>query len=82
MVDKVVLLATVTDGNGGFVAAINDLGIEADGESLEGAQDNLIKSFRNWLEGCEGREDLAQLLADAGYPGVEENTELELQFVE
>ena len=82
MVDKVIIEARVTLKDEGYLAIIDALNIEAVGESVQDAQDNLVKSFRAWLETCEEAESLGESLAEVGYPGVEEDTELELHFVE
>ena len=79
--DTLVLQAQVTMREDGYLAAIDVLGLEAAGSTLEEAQDNLIKSFSLWLEAQEEGEKLEQSLAVAGLPGLEDNTELELHFV-
>ena len=56
--------------------------MEVTGDSVETAQENLISRFRSWLEAHEEAEDLAESLAQAGIPGVDNDTELELHFVE
>ena len=79
--DKVVLQVRVTPQDEGYQAMIDALVLEARGGTIDEAQDNLIKSFRIWLEGCEEQENLEQAMAEAGLPGVHEDTELELHFV-
>ena len=79
--DKVVLQARVTPQDGGYQAVIDALALEAYGVTISEAQDDLVKSFRAWLESCEEKESLEQVMAEAGYPGVEEDTEIELHFV-
>ena len=38
--------------------------------------------MRNWIEMQDARSLLEEALAEAGFPGVEEDTELQLEFVE
>ena len=38
--------------------------------------------MRAWIESHDGTDTLSVVLADAGYPGVDEDTELQLEFVE
>ena len=65
-----------------YVARILGLEIQGVGGSLEAAQDQLIQSMRIWIESQESGSKLEQSLTEAGYPGVEETTELQLEFVE
>lgn len=65
-----------------YVARIEDLGLEGEGESLEAAQDDLIQIMRAWIETHDGTDTLGDALAAAGYPDVDEETELQLEFAE
>ena len=78
----VVLKANVNQVEDRYVARIEDLDLEADGESLEEAQDELIQATRAWIESHDGTDTLSEVLADAGHPGVDEETELHLEFGE
>jgi len=78
----VILKANVNQIEDRYVARIDDLDLEADGESLEEAQDELIQVTRAWIESHDGTDTLSEVLADAGHPGVDEETELHLEFGE
>ena len=78
----VVLKANVNQIEDRYVARIDDLDLDADGESLEEAQDELIQVTRAWIESHDGTDTLSEVLADAGHPGVDEETELHLEFGE
>ena len=65
-----------------YVARIDDVGLVGEGETLEAAQDELIQVTRAWIESHDGADTLSGVLADAGYPGVDEETELQLEFIE
>ena len=80
--DTVVLTARVDREQARYVARIEDLGLEGEGESLEAAQDSLIQIMRAWIETHDGTDTLGNVLADAGYLGVDEDTELQLEFAE
>ena len=80
--EQVVLTARVTLDNGTYTARVDQLPLEGAGESVEQAQDELIRAMRAWIEANDGRDSLAQVLAEAGFPGVEEDTELQLEFSE
>lgn len=78
----VVLTAKVDRDMDRYVARIEDLGLEGGGESLEAAQDELIQIMRAWIEDHDGTDTLSTVLAEAGYDGVDEKTELQLEFAE
>ncbi len=80
--DTVVLTAKIDRDQARYVARIEDLGLEGKGESLEAAQDDLIQIMRAWIEAHDGSDTLGDALAAAGFPGVDEETELQLEFAE
>ena len=79
--ETVFLTAKVKEIENQYVARVDDLELEAIGESLETAQDELIQVVRGWIESHDGTDTLSDALADAGYPGVDEETELQLEFI-
>ena len=80
--ETVVLTAKVEEVEDRYVARIDNLNLEGVGESLEVAQDELIQVVRGWIESHDGTDTLSDVLADAGYAGVDEETELQLEFTE
>lgn len=80
--DRAVLTAIVEWQDGCYLAYIESLGLSAEGETVEAAQNELINLMRNWIEVQDARSLLEDSLAQAGLPGVEEETELQLEFVE
>ena len=82
VMDTVVLEAKVVKTDGGYVARIDDLNLECEGESLETAQDEMIEVMRAWIELQDGTDNLGDAMADAGFSGVNEETELQLEFVD
>ena len=80
--DTVVFTAKIDRDEARYVARIEDLGLEGEGESLEAAQDDLIQIMRAWIEAHDGSDTLGDALAAAGYGGVDEETELQLEFAE
>ena len=81
-IESVMLTARVTWDSDRFVAKVDQLPLEGVGESVEEAQDRLIQTMRAWIEANDGTDTLEQALADAGFPGVAEDTELQLEFVD
>ncbi len=80
--ERAVLTAKVEWQDGIYLASIESLGLSAEGETVEAAQNELISLVRNWIEVQDARSLLEDTLAQAGFPGVEEGTELQLEFVE
>jgi|TARA_B110001454_G_C12652551_1_gene406055 hypothetical protein len=65
-----------------YIAKIDELELEGEGATLEAAQDELIQVMRAWIESHDGTDTLSDVLADAGYPDVDEETEVQLEFGE
>jgi predicted RNase H-like HicB family nuclease len=80
--ESVVLTATIEQEEDRYVVRIDELDLEGTGESLEAAQDELIQIMRAWIETHDGTDSLSKAMDNAGYPGVDEDTELQLEFVE
>jgi hypothetical protein len=69
------------DGDG-CLATVGGLDLVGKGETVQEAQEDLVEKFISWVQACDGDGSLEETLSQAGYPGVDEGTELELQFVE
>ena len=80
--ETVLLTAQINTEDDRYVVRLDDLGLVSDGETLEAAQEELIQIVRAWIESHDGTDTLSSVLADAGYPGVDEETELQLEFAE
>jgi predicted RNase H-like HicB family nuclease len=79
--EQLLLTARVAKEDEGYVARVEQLPLAGFGESVQDAEDELIQAMRSWIEAQDGLENLEQALADAGFPGVEEDTELQLEFL-
>jgi len=78
----VVISAKIVMIEDKYVAKIDELELEGEGATLEAAQDELIQVMRAWIESHDGTDTLSDVLADAGYPDVDEETEVQLEFGE
>jgi hypothetical protein len=78
--ERLVLTARVNWDDARYIARIDQLGLEAAGESVREAQDELIDNLRAWIEVQDTTGGLEKALAEAGFPGVGEDTELQLEF--
>ena len=79
--EKVTLPARVVQEEDSCLATIDNLSLMGRGATVEEAQDDLVEKFMSWVQTCEGQGTLEETLSEAGYAGVEEDTELELHFV-
>ena len=80
--ERLTFTARIEQEASAFVARVDSLDLEGEGESLEEAQEDLVQVMRAWIETHDGTETLEQALEAAGFPGVGEDTELELEFEE
>jgi len=78
--EQLVLFAGVVRVDDGYAARLEDLELEGSGESIQSAQDELVDNLRGWIEMHEVGETLEQALHEAGFGGVDENTEILLEF--
>ena len=76
------MTARVEQNSAMFVARVDSLDLEGQGESSNAAQDDLVQVLRAWIETLDGMESLEDALAAAGFLGVDEDTELQLEFEE
>ena len=78
--ERLILTARVEQDSAKFVARVDSLQLVGEGDSLEAAQEDLVQVMRAWIETQDGTESLEDALAAAGFPGVDEDTELQLEF--
>ena len=80
--ETVLLTAQINMEDDRYVARLDDLALVSEGETLEAAQEELIQIVRAWIESHDGTDTLSSVLVDAGNPSVDDETELQLEFVE
>lgn len=80
--ESLTLTARVTLEDGVYMAKVDQLAIEATGASIEEAKDELIEAVRAWIQTQDRTEALETILSGAGFSGVDEDTEVQLEFVE
>ena len=78
----VQLTARITFDDGVYLAKVDQLPVEASGTSPEQAQDELAEAVRSWIQVQDSSDSLETSLSAAGFSGVTEDTEIELEFVE
>ena len=80
--EKLTVQGKVVEKEDGFLATVENLSLKGKGVTAKEAQDDLVGKFIAWVQSCEGQETLETALSEAGYDGVGEDTELELEFAE
>ena len=80
--DTVVLIAHVAWEGDRYLAGIEGLPLVAEGATAVQAQDGLINALRAWIEAQDGAGLLEISLTEAGFAGVSEDTEVQLEFAE
>ena len=79
---KVVLTARMHMSEDAAVASLESLSLEGAGETESEAQDDLVLKLSVWIQENDGRGELEQALLEAGFEGVDEDTEVHLEFAE
>ena len=80
--NTVTLTARVTLDNQVYVARVDQLPIEATGASADEAREELTEVVISWIQAQDVGDALAAALSGAGFSGVNEETEVQLEFVE
>ena len=80
--ERVTLPAIMVQKEDGYLATIDNLKLMGKGTTVKEAQDDLVEKFMSWVQSCEGQGSLETVLSEAGFDGVDEATELELEFAE
>ena len=76
--DRLVLTATVESTGDGYLALLGSLKLQGEGET---ARIDQVVLVRSWIELRQADESLGQALTDAGFPGLEDDTEICLEFI-
>ena len=79
---KVTLTARMHISAEDAVASLETLSLEGAGTTASEAQDDLVQKLSVWIQENDGRGELEQALLEAGFEGVDEDTEVHLEFAE
>ena len=69
-------------GGGLFVASVDGLDVQGEGETADVARDELIQAMISWISAMDCADSMAVALAEAGFPEIDEETELHLEFAD
>ena len=70
-----------------FVAHVEGLSsvqvwVRGEGESPDSAREELIQVMLSWISSQDCAESMAGVLAEAGFPEIDDDTELQLEFAD
>ena len=80
--ERLTLTAKVELEDSRFVARIDGIDIRGEGESPRVAQEELIQAMLSWISNRDCTESMAGTLVEAGFPEIDDDTELELEFID
>ena len=83
--ERLILKARVEQDEARYVARIDGLslqwpGVQGEGDSPDMARDELIQAMLTWISLRDCSDSLSVALADAGFPEIDDDTELQLEF--
>lgn len=63
-----------------FVARVDAINLQAEGPSPESAQEELVQAMLSWISSHDCAESMSGVLTAAGFPEIDDDTELLLEF--
>ena len=79
---RLTLTARVGQEESLYVARIEGIDVQGTGPSLAAAQNELIQSMLSWISNRDCTDSMAGTLMEAGFPQIDDDTELELEFAD
>ena len=78
----IVLTARVGLEDTRYVARIEGIDVQGEGDSPDIAREELIQAMLTWISLRDCTESMSDALANAGFSGIDDDTELQLEFTE
>ena len=78
--DRLTLTALVEQQDTRYVARIEGIDLWAEGASADSAREELVQAMLSWISSQDCAESMAIALTTAGYPEIDDDTELQLEF--
>ena len=78
--ERLTLTASVELEDTRFIARIRGINVQGEGESADSAQEELVQAMLTWISSHDCAESMAGALVAAGFPTIDDETELELEF--
>ena len=79
---RLTLTARVEQEDARFVARIEGVDVWGEGDSPHSAREELIQAMLSWISSQDCAESMPMSLAAAGFPEIDDDTELELEFTD
>ena len=76
------MTARVEREDAGFVARIEGIDVQGQGESPDLAREELVQAMLSWISSHDCAESMAAALSAAGFPEIDDDTELQLEFAD
>ena len=80
--DRLTLTARVEQEDAKFVARVDGINVRGEAESADLAREELIQAMLSWISNRDCSESMAGALSEAGFPDIDDETELELEFAD
>ena len=80
--ERLVLTAKVEQEDARYVARVDGINVLGEGESPELAREELVQAMLNWISMKDCSESMGEALAEAGFPEIDDETELQLEFTD
>ena len=86
LVERLILIARVEQQDAKYVALVEgpvsgQVLVRGEGESPDSAREELIQAMLSWISSQDCAESMAGVLSEAGFPQIDDDTELELEFI-
>ena len=65
-----------------YVARIEGIDLKGEGASADSAREELVQAMLSWISSQDCAESMAVALTAAGYPEIDDDTELQLEFAD
>ena len=80
--DRLTLTARVEQEDAKFVARVDGINVRGEAESADLAREELIQAMLSWISNRDCSESMAGALSEAGFPDIDDETEIELEFAD
>ena len=80
--ERLVLTAKVEHEDARYVARVDGIDVRGEGDSAEVAREELIQAMLIWISSRDCSDSMGEALAEAGFPEIDDETELQLEFAD
>jgi hypothetical protein len=77
-----VLTARVEQEDARYVARVDGIDVQGEGDSPDAAREELIQAMLIWISLRDCTDSMGMALAEAGFPDIDDETELHLEFAD